>query len=81
MYMPTTYGYTVMYALCENISYTCWCVYSGPVQAVICVVPTTILVAQQAAVFRRHINVGVSEFTGSRKVEPWTKERWREEIL
>ena len=45
-----------------------------------CVVPTTILVAQQAAVFRRHVSVGVSEFTGARKVEPWTKERWRDEV-
>lgn len=43
-------------------------------------VPTTILVAQQAAVLRRHVNAGVSAFIGARKVEPWTKEHWLQEI-
>jgi replicative superfamily II helicase len=46
---------------------------------VVCVVPTTILVAQQAAVFRRHVNVGVGEYTGASRVDSWNKDRWSQE--
>lgn len=46
---------------------------------VVCVVPTTVLVAQQAAVFRRHVNVGVGEYTGRTKVDRWAKQRWSAE--
>lgn len=46
---------------------------------VVCVVPTTLLVAQQAAVFRRHVNVGIGEYTGASRVDNWGKKRWTSE--
>jgi endoribonuclease Dicer len=47
---------------------------------VVCLVPTQILVAQQAAVFRRHTNLGVAEYAGSRGFDSWQKDRWQEEF-
>lgn len=48
-------------------------------KVVVCVVPTTVLVAQQATVFRRHVNVGVGEYTGRSRVDKWGKQRWSAE--
>ena len=47
---------------------------------VVCLVPTTILVAQQAAVFRQYVAQSVGEYTGSMGVDAWSRERWLEEI-
>ena len=46
-------------------------------KAVVCLVPTTILVAQQAAVFRRHANVTVGEYTGNSRLDKSGQQRWQ----
>ena len=47
---------------------------------VVCLVPTRILVAQQAAVFRRHTNLSVGECFGVSGLDSWGKERWAQEL-
>lgn len=47
---------------------------------VVCLVPTKILVAQQAAAFRRHTNVAVGEYSGATGVDAWSSERWAREF-
>ena len=47
---------------------------------VVCLVPTKILVAQQAAAFRRHTNVAVGEYSGATGVDAWDSERWAKEF-
>jgi replicative superfamily II helicase len=47
---------------------------------VVCLVPTTILVAQQAAVFRKYVAQSIGEYTGDMGVDAWSPEKWREQI-
>lgn len=47
---------------------------------VVCLVPTTILVAQQAAVFRKYVAHSVGEYTGDMGVDRWSANKWQEEI-
>lgn len=48
-------------------------------RSIVCLVPTSILVEQQAAVFRKTVQVGVGEYTGNHGVDSWTPEHWDEE--
>ena len=47
---------------------------------VFCLVPTTILVAQQAAVFRQYVAQSIGEYTGDMGVDAWEPDKWRQEI-
>lgn len=46
---------------------------------IVCLVPTSILVEQQAAVFRKTVQVGVGEYTGNHGVDSWTPDLWEQE--
>lgn len=46
---------------------------------VICLVPTVILVAQQAGVFRRYSKHSVREYLGAKGIDEWDRERWNKE--
>lgn len=43
-------------------------------------VPTKLLVAQQAELFRKYVAENVGEYTGDRGVDGWSKDTWREEL-
>lgn len=47
---------------------------------VVCLVPTAILVTQQAGVFRRYVAQNVGEYTGDMGVDMWKPEKWCQEI-
>jgi hypothetical protein len=46
---------------------------------VVCLVPTVILVAQQAGVFRRYSKHNVREYLGSKGIDEWDRQRWNKE--
>lgn len=52
----------------------------GTQKRVFCLVPTTILVAQQAAVFRQYVAQSIGEYTGDMGVDAWEPDKWRQEI-
>jgi ERCC4-related helicase len=51
----------------------------GRPQNIVCLEPTTILVGQQASVFRKVVQVPVGEYTGSHGVDSWSREKWEAE--
>jgi endoribonuclease Dicer len=46
---------------------------------IVCLEPKAMLVEQQAAVFRKVVQVPVGEYTGSHGVDSWTAQKWEEE--
>lgn len=53
---------------------------AGHERRVVCLVPSTILVAQQAAVFRQYVAAAIGEYTGDMGVDAWSRARWHLEI-
>lgn len=52
----------------------------GPGSNIVCLVPTALLVTQQAAVFQRTVKAKVGQYTGDMGVDSFSKARWAQEF-
>jgi endoribonuclease Dicer len=80
IYLDTGAGKTLVAALLAKHQIAVHNGTSSDHKRVVCLVPTTILVAQQAAVFRRYVAQRIGEYTGAMGVDAWQPSDWQKEI-
>jgi superfamily II DNA or RNA helicase len=80
IYLDTGAGKTLVAALLAKHQIAWHHDTSSDHKRVVCLVPTTILVAQQAAVFRRYVAQAIGEYTGAMGVDAWQPSDWQKEI-